>query len=1003
MRRLLLLPLCAFSMAGNAQVTPKVAPEIPVAGQKYILVNKAQTASQYMSRTSWDGSLYFLGKEASAYADNAFTPIDNGDGTWSFARVVKEERETGDVDDDGNAIKETVDVTYYMGIPDGTANVRGNFTEPAKWKLWAVKDSEGKATGFFNLILGEGNNSAALDMGAMTPTGDLRMHLNNGSQYFVATYYGGPWYPDCVGGIKETEDEASGNVYFEANDSTSFNWGFVSLDKVDDYYRDMQYSGTINSFYEKYCNMEGYETGFMATYKAVADAYAKAEDYDELAELDIEGMINAKINLQKEIDAAIALNENDDKVLAAAIQNAMASFDTKTSKLDVENATATLKKAEADYSLGTGDITSLGTNMSFEDLSSQGGATTTGVGPAPYGWNVYINGKKTNTVEELKAAGMSAWHGVNEDSEGDIKDGQMTFGIWNASIPDYELSQTITGLANGTYEITAGLMAGNNSGPRLTTQRIFGNLNSTYYASETDYDPEQLDKSEVSAFAGNEILVTDREMRPVTVRAFVYDGTLTFGVRTDNNLAATFNTVSNAGAGWFKVDNFTIKSLGYEAADAIAIYNHYADALSEWTDEPMGKGVSSKLDEFIGSKGSITEASSQEDIIAGIKSAKEVTDEVIASVDMYKQLYALLEQHFTNLETYGNKPGSGDYADVIYSVQDRYDERTVADAAELESIKEELEAALDACIQSDDIEPGSVLTDYVKNASFEDLSNQNNAKTDGVANAPKGWNLYINGKQTQTAAEISAAGVANWCAINSGDNIEVELEDGTTATHQYTDGEYLWGIWTNQIPEVELSQTIKGMPEGTYTATCDVLVQYNWAGYCITTQRIFANDYVAMYSYEGNYENNLPEDARIAQEIDALAPDATLKHLTYAGHECEAPRSNYPNKVSLTFGLAKKGDIKLGFRTNNVDRDGVAQGKGKGWFKLDNWTLTYDSATVPAGAEIGAGATGVDSVVENAGSAPVEFYSVGGVRRSSLQPGINIVKIGDKVSKVIVK
>ena len=193
------------------------------------------------------------------------------------------------------------------------------------------------------------------------------------------------------------------------------------------------------------------------------------------------------------------------------------------------------------------------------------------------------------------------------------------------------------------------------------------------------------------------------------------------------------------------------------------------------------------------------------------------------------------------------------------------------------------------------------------------------------------------------------------------------------------------------------------MPEGTYTATCDVLVQYNWAGYCITTQRIFANDYVAMYSYEGNYENNLPDDARIAQEIDALNPDAEQKHLTYAGHECEMPRSDYPNKVSLTFGLAKKGDIKLGFRTNNIDRDGVAQGSGKGWFKLDNWTLTYDSTEVPAGAGTGADATGVDSITENAGGEPVEFYSVDGARRSSLQTGINIVKIGDKVSKVIVK
>lgn len=998
MRRFLLLPLCALSMSSNAQVTPKVLPEIPVAGQKYILVNKAQTATQYMSRTSWDGSLYFLGEKDSNYADNALTAVDNNDGTWSFVRVVKEERETGEVDGDGNAVKELVDVTYYMGIPDGTANVKSNLTTPAYWKLWDMKN------GFYNLIMGEGNNATALEMATYTPTKDLRLHLNNSGQYFVATYYTGPWYPDCQGGIKETENESEGSVQFEANDSTSFNWGFVSVDKVPDYYKDMQYSGTINKFYENYCNMDEYGAGFLATYNVVAEAYKNATNYDELAELDIEGTINAKIALQKEIDAAIALNEKEDAVLSAAIAAAMNAFNTITAKAEVENATATLKKAENNYSLGTGDVSSLGTNMSFEDLASQNGSMTTGVGPAPYGWNVYINGKLANSVEEIKAAGMNAWHGVNDDSEGDVKDGQMSFGIWNSNIPNYEISQTIKGLANGTYEITAGLMAGNNNGPRLTTQRIFGNLNSTYYASDADYDLSVLDKSEVSEFAGNEILVTDREMRPVTVKAFVYDGTLTFGVRTDNNLAATFNGgASNAGAGWFKVDNFTIKSLGYDAADAIAIYNHYTKALDSWEDQPMSKVAAEKLADFLKTMDNITEASSQEDIIAGIIAAKGLMDEVNASVKTYEKLAALIEKHFASLEQYDNKTGAGDYSDVIYSVQERYDERTVVDDAEVDEISEELDAALEACIQSDDIEPGSVLTEYIKNASFEDLSNQNNNNSGGVENAPKGWNLYINGTQVNTAAEITAAGVKAWCAINGGDAINVELENGDVVTNQYTDGDHLWGIWADEIPEIELSQTIKGMPEGTYTATCDVLVQYNWAGYCITTQRIFANDYVAMYSYEGNYENNLPEDARIAQEIDALNPDAELKHLTYAGHECEAPRSDYSNKVSLTFGLAKKGDIKLGFRTNNIDRDGVAQGSGKGWFKLDNWTLTYDSTEVPAGAGTGADATGVDSITENTGGVPVEFYSVDGARRSSLQTGINIVKIGDKVSKVIVK
>ena len=56
---------------------------------------------------------------------------------------------------------------------------------------------------------------------------------------------------------------------------------------------------------------------------------------------------------------------------------------------------------------------------------------------------------------------------------------------------------------------------------------------------------------------------------------------------------------------------------------------------------------------------------------------------------------------------------------------------------------------------------------------------------------------------------------------------------------------------------------------------------------------------------------------------------------------------------------------------------------------------------MPAGAALGAGDTGVDSVVTNAEGAAVEFYSIDGIRRSSLQKGINVVKMGEKTVKVI--
>ena len=274
-------------------------------------------------------------------------------------------------------------------------------------------------------------------------------------------------------------------------------------------------------------------------------------------------------------------------------------------------------------------------------------------------------------------------------------DGSIAFGIWNGSVPSYEISQTITGLENGTYEVTAGLMAGSNgNGSRLTTQRIFGNLNATYYASADEYDLDALDKTEVFAFAGNEIITTDREMRPVTVRAFVYDGTLTFGVRTDGNIAAANRTASNSagGDGWFKTDNFTIKKLGYSAEDAVEIYDHYAGLLDEYDGEHMAADVSDLLKN--NKQEGVTTANTQEEIIAGILGAKDLLVVVDASVKAYEKLREAIDLHFDYLDQYQNKAGAGEYSDVIYEAEDAYNDGTAADVVAVDSIINGLNEAL---------------------------------------------------------------------------------------------------------------------------------------------------------------------------------------------------------------------------------------------------------------------------------------------------------------------
>ena len=358
--------LLGLTLAANAGVDPKVKPEPLVSGNEYVLVNKAQNANQYMSRTSWDGALYFLGEAESNYAAHSFIAIRNDDATWSFLREQDITPAPGyEVTDDGDTIFWERDIARtYLGIPGGTANV--NFVVGSEIK-WGVDPKDGN---FYNLILGEGNNSAALAMQPFTPTRDLRLHLNAGGQYFVTTYYQGPWYPDCAGGI--TDDETTGDVYFQANDSTSFLWGFVPVAKIPAYMADLRVVGPINSFEATYGSLDGYQTGVAATVAAAAAIY-NAPDYNEEDEDIINAMISQKVNLYKEIEAATLLNQDDDAVLAAAIANAQDTFDKTTDANSLEAAITALKQAEVNYSMGSGDMTSLGKNMSFEDLTAQDG------------------------------------------------------------------------------------------------------------------------------------------------------------------------------------------------------------------------------------------------------------------------------------------------------------------------------------------------------------------------------------------------------------------------------------------------------------------------------------------------------------------------------------------------------------------------------------------------------------------------------------------------------
>jgi len=933
---MLLSAMFSVSSAIRAQVQLPNAPasEVLVDGKTYTFLCYSNLSS-LMSRTSWDGAVYTHGTEASHLSFTAQRNSDNE--TWSFYY----DETTEEIGDNEEPI--TIVTRYYLNIPDGTANLNINATERTDWSI-----ASGQVEGFYLMKSAEGNNIQTLG---------YNLHMNAGNEFVVASCVGNSFYPDFYGGV--LKDEYGDDVYLNPDDptddrlvmadSSSCYWAFVSEDNLNEYLTKASGFNSLLSFFKKYLIDESYADyaeGFTSSYNAGLALYNGVEFFEDDV-VALNDMLKAKASLYEEIEKAL-LVEDADAVLQAAIVNAEKAFASLTDTEAVTSAANTLIKAVSDFNYGTGVLTSLGQNMSFEDLSSQNGNTTTGVQGAPTGWNVFINGKQVTSTEEVRSAGVTAWHGINGDGSGEVKDGAYIFGIWNSSIPDYEISQTIEGLENGTYTVTAGLMVGaNGNGSRRTTQRLFGNLNSTYFASYSDYNHELLDKSEVYGFQDNIEQTTDTELLPISVRAYVYDGTLTFGIRTDANIAAA-NRVSGNGAGgdgWFKTDNFTIHKEGFFVEDALAVLDFYKENLYSVADDiniKMSPTTRTAVDDAMAKANSIDGSSSIDDINAAILAVKDIIADAYTSAQDYQKLADAISVAYENLEKYDAKAGAGEYSDVIMEIEDKWNNQEYDSEDEIDDAIRQLATALQECIESDTIEPGSDLTEYIKNHSFEDwASSQNNDTSGGVENVPNGWNLIINGTEVKTSAEIRSAGLGNWCAINRGDDINVEY-DGQIYEHQYTDGEHLWGIWADNVPTIELYQVLN-LPAGVYKLSVDMVVQHDWAGNNITTQRLFANEAVQMWARDTDYGENFTQDMLDAQVLQQYNTNEELTYFSYAGNDNDASYeyTSLAHPLSVTFRVGEEGKARIGIRTNNVDMTGTAHPHASaGWFKIDNFRLS---------------------------------------------------------------
>lgn len=688
-----------------------------------------------------------------------------------------------------------------------------------------------------------------------------------------------------------------------------------------------------------------------------------------------------KLSFYAAIDKAkTTLGESDDATLKAAISEAEASYTSATTMDEINEAQTKLANAVSDFNIRTkGDMTNLLSNPSFEDLSSQDGNTTSGVAAAPTGWNIYINGVKCTTAAEIQAGGVANWCGINGDCDAATRDGNYAFGIWTSSVPEFEISQTVSGLKNGTYLVSGKIMGSSNSnGSRLTTQRVFAGTNSCYFGHESDYSVANLAAGENYTFAGHDETSGDASaLQACSVQAYVYDGTLTLGLRTNGILAT--GVQANGGQGWFKTDNFTLAYKGFDINDALSALTAFINQGTSLVDSTMEQKVMDQLESDLTTAKALNASSSADNVNSAIISLKSDVAAGKTSSAAYSNFNKALQEAIDNINKYGDYNGAGEYSDAYTEWQELYDSKSVS-ASEIDSIIPVMEKAAETLKLSGVVENQDI-TSLIVNPSFEDLSAQNGNVTSGVAAPPKGWEITVNGTKCTTAAEISAAGIQAWCGVNG------DVDDTR-------DGTYGFGIWAASVPEFQLSQTIKGLKGGYYTVTCQLMGSSNGSGSRMTTQRLFVNNFSQYFGSETDYNTAV---------LDSLYPNEK-GHYTFAGYTETASDQGPLMLMSVQAGIGTGDDLTFGIRTSGNLRAVLDRAKnaanGDGWFKVDNFTLTCNKIDEAAAVNFTTSGT--------ACAKSISIYGVDGTRKSALRHGINIVKttMSDgttAVSKVVVR
>lgn len=520
-----------------------------------------------------------------------------------------------------------------------------------------------------------------------------------------------------------------------------------------------------------------------------------------------------------------------------------------------------------------------------------------------------------------------AWLGPNTDGDG-TKDGSYICGIWNSSIGDAECSQALTGIANGYYMVTALATVSTN---RTTNQRLFANSKSTLYgessnAAYSEANLAILGATETYSFGGYaESTAENGPFKKLSVVTHVTDGSLTFGFRVNGQgtaLGYDFSYSPKGDAGFFKFDNFTLTEVSTSTAlDNITLSTGTLDEVFNSStviyNATLPVGTTTVIPNvFVSVEGQSVSGIDSVDVSSGsgtcIFKVTSINGKVTATYTInYTVLTLSNDATLSELTTSaGTLDPTYNAAVYTYTVLVPIGTTTVKPTATKNDAKATVTGdnevtlvnGVGTSIITVTSEYGTENT-YTLNYNYDYLTNQSFETGDFT-----GWTC------------LGSEGYV-WLGVNT--------DGDATKT-----GSYIAGTWNATFGDVELSQTLTGLPNAVYTVTADLMGSKNGETSRLTTQRLFANGKCMLFGTELDYS---------ADNLAILGTTETYSFGNYAETQSDVgPFLKLSVDVEVT-----NGTLTLGIRTNGLLSSLgytfplLTAGNGHGWFKVDNFTMTY--------------------------------------------------------------